>query len=173
MAKFAEIYPDREFVQQLLANYQTLDLPCRTSFSMESGFLYPEAVFLMSAKRTEVEFEMCWYFCRWSAECGWRNRNNKSLPLYWHDYWSCKSSSDGEVHQRTSLGFEERHQRFQKRLVYLCWWNKGIVQGMGVIDNMDNTKKPRNTELLAVTLTMNRISVSDQHRHIKMDVALA
>ena len=49
----------------------------------------------------------------------------------------------------------------------------GIVQGMGVIDNMDNTKKPRNTELLAVTLTMNRISVSDQHRHIKMDVALA
>ena len=29
MAKFAEIYPDREFVQQLLANYQTLDLPCR------------------------------------------------------------------------------------------------------------------------------------------------
>ena len=49
----------------------------------------------------------------------------------------------------------------------------GIVQGMGVIDNMDNTKKPKNTELLAVTLTMNRISVSDQHRHIKMDVALA
>lgn len=48
-----------------------------------------------------------------------------------------------------------------------------IIQLLGVIDNMDNTKKPRNTELLAVTLTMNRISVSDQHRHIKMDVALA
>ena len=55
MAKFAEIYPDREFVQQLLANYQTLDLPCRTSFSMESGFLYPEAVFPVSAKRDVIQ----------------------------------------------------------------------------------------------------------------------
>ena len=37
-----------------------------------------------------------------------------------NDYRSCKSSSDGEIHQRTSLGFEERHQRFQKRKV-CCW----------------------------------------------------
>lgn len=55
MAKFAEIYLDREFVQQLLANYQTLDLPCRTSFSMESGFLYPEAVFPVSAKSEVIQ----------------------------------------------------------------------------------------------------------------------
>ena len=55
MAKFAEIYPDREFVQQLLANYQTLDLPCRTSFSMESGFLYSEAVFPVSAKSEVIQ----------------------------------------------------------------------------------------------------------------------
>ena len=55
MAKFAEIYLDREFVQQLLANYQTLDLPCRTSFSMESGFLYPESVFPVSAKSEVIQ----------------------------------------------------------------------------------------------------------------------
>ena len=35
-----------------------------TSFSMESGFLYPEAPFPMSAKRTEIDLGMCWYFCR-------------------------------------------------------------------------------------------------------------
>ena len=28
-------------------------MPCRTSFSMESGFLYPEAVFPFSARRTK------------------------------------------------------------------------------------------------------------------------
>ena len=28
---------------------------------------------------------------------------------------------------------------------YKRWIVKGIVQGMGVIDNMDNTKKPVNT----------------------------
>ena len=31
---------------------------------MESGFLYPEALFPMSAKRTEIKLAMCWYFCR-------------------------------------------------------------------------------------------------------------
>ena len=71
------------------------------------------------------------------------------------------------------LGDHTRNLLLQVNDKRLLEQTGGIVQGMGVIDNMDNTKKPRNTELLAVTLTMNRISVSDQHRHIKMDVALA
>ena len=33
-------------------------------FFMESGFLYPEAPFPMSAKRTEIVLVMCWHFCR-------------------------------------------------------------------------------------------------------------
>ena len=33
-------------------------------FLMESGFLYPEEPFPMSAKRTEIGLGMCWYFCR-------------------------------------------------------------------------------------------------------------
>ena len=33
-------------------------------FLMESGFLYPEAPFPMSAKRTEIDLGMCWHFCR-------------------------------------------------------------------------------------------------------------
>ena len=39
---------------------------CATAdkFLMESGFLYPEAPFPMSAKRTEIDLGMCWYFCR-------------------------------------------------------------------------------------------------------------
>lgn len=33
-------------------------------FLKESGFLYPEAPFPMSAKRAEIDLGMCWYFCR-------------------------------------------------------------------------------------------------------------
>ena len=33
-------------------------------FLMESGFLYPETPFPMSAKRAEIGLGMCWYFCR-------------------------------------------------------------------------------------------------------------
>ena len=32
-------------------------ISCRTSFSMESGFLYPEAVFPISAKNATIQ---CW-----------------------------------------------------------------------------------------------------------------
>ena len=43
----------------------------------------------------------------------------------------------------------------------------GIIQGMGVIDNRDNMKKPVNTGFSAVTLKTTQQSVSDQHRHIR------
>ena len=48
----------------------------------------------------------------------------------------------------------------------------GIVQGMGVIDNRDNTKKPENKGFSAVTLKLTPTSVSDQHRHIRIDAPL-
>lgn len=43
---------------------------------------------------------------------------------------------------------------------------------MGVIDNRDNTRKPENMGFSAVTLNLTMIQVSDQHRHIRVDVPL-
>lgn len=48
----------------------------------------------------------------------------------------------------------------------------GIAFGMGVIDNRDNTKKPENKGFSAVTLKLTPTSVSDQHRHIRIDAPL-
>ena len=45
----------------------------------------------------------------------------------------------------------------------------GIVQGMGVIDNRDNTKKPENKGFSTVTLKLPPTLVSDPHRHIRID----
>ena len=45
----------------------------------------------------------------------------------------------------------------------------GIVQGMGVIDNRDNTKKPENKGFSTVTLKLPLTLVSDPHRHIRID----
>ena len=45
----------------------------------------------------------------------------------------------------------------------------GIVQGMGVIDNRDNTKKPENKGFSTVTLKLPSTLVSDPHRHIRID----
>lgn len=48
----------------------------------------------------------------------------------------------------------------------------GIVQGMGVIDNRDNTKKPENKGFSTVTLKLPPTLVSDPHRHIRIDDSL-
>jgi len=45
----------------------------------------------------------------------------------------------------------------------------GIIQGMGVIDNRDNTKKPENKGFSTVTLKLPSTLVSDPHRHIRID----
>jgi len=51
----------------------------------------------------------------------------------------------------------------------LLAYTGGIVQGMGVIDNRDNTKKPENKGFSTVTLKLPPTSVSDPHRHIRID----
>lgn len=70
IGKYGRMY--REYLKEhkpmrfndLGSGWAALSLSCRTSFSMESGFLYPETPFPMSAKRTEIDLGMCWYFCR-------------------------------------------------------------------------------------------------------------
>lgn len=58
---------------------------------------------------------------------------------------------------------------FAAGLVPALWLLAGLVLWLGVIDNMDNTKKPVNAGFSAVTLKENQTSVPDQHRYIRTD----
>lgn len=84
---------------------------------------------------------------------------------------------DGEIHDYTieimdlDLADDKDNRNMVIKITDPNLLNRtnGIIQGMGVIDNMDNTKKPVNAGFSAVTLKENQTSVPDQHRHIRTD----